>query len=313
MKNTLKDKLKEFIIYDVIKKGILRYLSDRQFIMIDYFAVYGKMPDLQHPKTFSEKLQWVKINGCLEKYTKYVDKYEVRDFISKTIGKEYLVPLIGAWDNFEDIPFNKLPRQFILKATHGSGYGFICKDKSSLNRNELEKIVAKWMRESFYKKTREVQYKDCKPRIICEKYLEDDSGGLIDYKILCFDGKPYMIEVLSDRFTGLKYDPMDLNWNELPISAKGFRKSDRKIKKPENLNKMLYVSEMLSQSMPFVRVDLYSVNNKIYFGELTFIPAGGFDIYEPPEVNYQLGELINLSRYTTNRLNLSSKKINSSH
>lgn len=297
MKDFLKHQLAAFLVDRVTKQGIFRWLTDKQAIIIDYFFTFGKLPNLRHPETISEKLQWVKLYGGLEKHSKYVDKYEVRNFINKTIGEKYAVPLLGVWDKFEDINFNKLPKQFVLKTTHGSSYVFVCKDKSSLDKKRLGKTVAKWMEENFYKKTREIQYKSCKPRIICEKYLEDESGGLTDYQFFCFNGKPYLIEVISDRFLEMKGDYFDLNWKILPIHYRGEPHSKKTLKKPKNFTEMLAVSEKLSKLFPFVRVDLYSIKNKIYFGELTFTPDNGLLVFYPSQVNYQLGKLINLSKY----------------
>lgn len=303
MKNSLKSKLNTFIIDEVIKKGILRFLTDRQFIALEYFVVGRKMLKLKNLKKFSDKMQWIKIYGGLERYTKYVDKLEVRNFISKTIGNKYLVPLLGVWDNFEDIPFDKLPDKFVLKLTHGSGYIYICKDKSKLEKNELKKTITNWMKESFYIKTREIQYKLCKPMIICEKYLENELGEFTDYKIFCSNGKPHIIEVVWDRFTDHKGDVYkDLNWRTLDISYIGFPYSKKRLKKPENLKEMLNVSKKLSKIFPFVRVDLYSINNQIYFGELTFTPASGLERFDPPEADYKLGELIDLSKYNNNQI-----------
>ena len=298
MKNSPKNKLITFIIDEVLKKGIFRFLPDKLFITFDYFITHRKIPNLQHPKTFSEKLQWIKLYGGLEKYSKYVDKYEVRNYISETIGEKHLVPLYGVWDKFEEIDFNKLPQQFVLKATHGSGYVFICKDKSSLDLKSLKKTTTKWLSENFYKSTREIQYNLCKPRIVCEKYLEDERGELIDYKIFCFDGKPYLVEVIWDRFTDHKGDVYkDLNWKTLDISYIGVPIPKRTLKRPENLEEMLEISKKLSKNLPFVRVDLYSLGNKIYFGELTFIPASGLERFNPPQIDFLFGKQIDLSKY----------------
>jgi hypothetical protein len=285
-----------FILDNITKRGVFRLLSDKQLIIIDYLLTFRKIPSLDQPKTFNEKLQWLKIYGGIEKYTKYVDKYKVRDFISKTVGKEFNIPLIGIWEKFEDIPFDRLPRQFVLKATHGSGYVFVCKDKSSLDLKSLKKIITKWLNENFYKKTLEIQYKSCKPQIICEIYLEDESHGLIDYKFFCFDEKPRVIELIWDRFTEHKNEVfLDFDWNILTYLEPAYLKNLPK--KPENFKDMLIIAKKLSKGFPFVRVDLYSVKNKIYFGELTFTPDNGLEKYDPPEIDDQLGELMDLSKY----------------
>lgn len=294
----LKYKLSDFIVYQSTERRIFSLLSDKHVGVIGYFFTFGKFPNLQNPKTFNEKIQWIKLYGGIEKYTKYVDKLKVRDFISKTIGREYLVPLIGAWNSFKEIDFEKLPHQFVLKATHGSGYVFICRDKTALNIKPLKKTLTKWLSESFYQKTREIQYRDCTPKIICEKYIKDESGELTEYKIFCYDGAPRMTKVTLYRFTEQKCDIFfDLNWKKLPISYPENPSSEKMIKKPENLEKMLEIAKKLSKKFPYVRVDLISLKNKIYFGELTFTPDNGLKRFEPPEVDDQIGELIDLSKY----------------
>ena len=289
-----------------IKKILSHFLSDKQFIVYDYLSVFKKFPNLKNPDTFSEKIQWIKLYGGIDKYSKYVDKYEAREFISKTMGNKHLIRLYGVWDNFNEIDFNKLPNQFVLKATHGSAYNFICKDKSLLDINNLRKTVTNWLREDFYSKTREIQYKNCRPRIICEKYMADKHGDLPEFKVFCFNGKPHMIEVISNMFSPQKGDDyMDLKWNKLKISSKESPNSNIVVPKPNNLESILDIASKLSKNFPFVRVDLYSVNNKIYFGELTFTPASGLTSFNPPEVDHQLGELIDLSKY---RASLSPNK-----
>jgi hypothetical protein len=298
MKIIRKNKFFIFIIDDLIKKGILGFLPDKYFIALEYFVMTKKIPNFEKPKTFTEKIQWIKLHGSLEKYTKYVDKFTVREFIKKTIGEQHLVPIYGVWDRFEDIPFENLPQQFVLKATHGSGYVFVCKDKSKLNLKSLKSTVNKWLSENFYHKTREKQYKGCHPKIICEKYLEDERGELVDYKIFCYNGQPQIVEVVWDRFTSHKGDVYkDLNWTTLNIGYVGFPYSKKQLNKPENLSAMLEVARKLAKDFPFVRVDLYSINNQIYFGELTFTPANGVERFDPPQADYFLGKLIDLSKY----------------
>ncbi len=299
MKTALKNSL-VFVIEEIIMRKFFSFLPDKQFTALDYFIAKRKLLNLKQPKTFNEKLQWIKLYGGLEKYTEYVDKYRVRGFIRKSIGKKYLTPLIGAWDKFDDIDFDQLPGQFVLKATHGSGYVFICKDKTSLNIPALKKTVSRWLSINFYNVNREIQYKDCQPKIICEKYLEDEYGGLVDYKIYCFSGKPRFIEIHAGRFIRHKAGFLDINFHKLPISCPGYPFPDN-VKKPDNLKEMIRVAYKLSRIFPFIRVDLYSVKNKIYFGELTFTPANGLLMYDPPEVDYQLGELIDLSKFKKNQ------------
>jgi hypothetical protein len=290
-------KILNYIINDVVKNRIYKFLSNRQQIIIDYFIATKKLLKLSDPKTFSEKIQWIKVYGRLERYTKYVDKYEVRDFITKTLGKEYLIPLLGVWNSFEEIDFDRLPNQFVLKATHGCAYVYICRNKETLDIHSLRNTVKKWLHENFYNKTRELQYRDCKPRIICEQYMEDESGELIDYKILCFNGLPQFIEVHTGRLLTHNADYKDLNWRKLPMSCVLGPNSNKELRKPKHLKTMINIARILSKPFPFVRVDLYYVKEKIYFGELTFTPANGLGRFEPPEVESKLGELFDLSKY----------------
>ncbi len=290
------NKIRTFIFESTIVRTFLRILSDKQFIVLNYFFIKNKIPNLAHPNTFSEKIQWIKIYGELKKYSRYVDKYEVRNYIKITIGEKYLIPLIGVWNRFEDIPFDKLPNKFVLKATHGSGYIFICKNKSLINKKALKKMINKWLNESFYLKTREIQYKDCKPRIICEEYLDEGQEGLTDYKFFCKNGTPLMVEIITNRFTQPTLDLTDLNFHKLPIFL-AYPNSKRDIKKPTTFSEMLSISRKLSKVFPFVRVDIYSVKNKVYFGELTFTPGNGLDIMKPHDADYQLRNLIDLSKF----------------
>jgi hypothetical protein len=271
------------------------FLSDKQLVYLSYFSIFYKFPDLANCKNINEKLQWFKLHGNLEKYSKYVDKFTVRDYIEQKIGNSHLVPLLGKWDKFENIPFETLPQKFVLKVTHGSGYVFICKDKSALNIPELRTMVNRWMSDNFYKKTRESQYKECTPKIICEKYLEDYSGGLIDYKFYCSNGEPKFLEVHSDRFIGHKIYYTDLNYKKLSISTSIAPVPDRIIK-PRNFDSMVDIARKLASDFPFVRVDLYSSRGNIYFGELTFTPAAGLMELSQNEAYYLLGDMINLPK-----------------
>jgi hypothetical protein len=294
MKIISKNIIASYLVNEILKKYVFKFLSDKHFIILDYLITRKEFPNIKNPKTFSEKLQWIKIYGDLEKYSKFVDKFEARDYISKTIGNEYLVPLIGVWDRFDEIQLNNIPNQFVIKASHGQNYIYICKNKNLEDLKILENDVNVWINENYYKKTREIQYKQCKPKIICEKYLENESGELIDYKIFCFNGKPRLIEVHTGRLAEHKADYMNLNWKKLPISNEWGPNSDLKIEKPKKLKTMLEIAEKLSKPFNFVRVDLYYVKDRIYFGELTFTPGNGLCKFYPPETDSKLGKLINL-------------------
>jgi hypothetical protein len=301
MKKTPYKKLFRFINVFFIKKVLFRYLPDRLFIMYDYFLTHKKFPNLKKPVSFSEKIQWIKLYGGLEKYTKYACKLEVRKFIKHTIGERYLIPIIGTWETVEDIPFDKLPDRFVLKASHGSHYLYMCPDKSKMDLKNIRKEVKNWISENFYNKTRERQYKYCQPKIICEKNIEIEGERLFDYKFLCTDGVPKVVNVAywddtSPSGWGDVYK--DLNWNTLNIGYLNVPRSTLVIQKPENFNSLVEVAKQLSKNFPFVRVDLYSVHNIIYFGELTFTPGNGLERFSPPEADLQLGELIDLSKYS---------------
>jgi hypothetical protein len=278
--------------------AIVRRLPDRAFARIMFFRKKKAMLRLGNPQTYSEKIQWLKIYGGLERYAKFVDKYEVRDYISRTIGSEYLIPLIGVWDKFDDIPFDTLPASFVLKATHGQGYNFICRDKAQVDLDQLRTKVNKWLGENFYTVDREPQYKNCTPRIIVEQYMQDESGELRDYKFACFSGAPHWIQVIGDRSTGTTEDMYDSQWTHLAVTEVGYPNSPRSIPKPAQLQDMWDLATKLSSKFAFVRVDLYLVDGKIYFGELTFTPANGIITYAPKETDLALGALIDLTAYS---------------
>jgi hypothetical protein len=238
------------------------------------------------------------MNPKLEKYSKYVDKYKVREIITKKIGNQYLVPLLGVWDDPNKIDFDKLPNKFVLKSTHGSQQVFICKDKSEINKNQTIHLLKGWLKDDFYKKTREIQYKKCDRNIIAEKYIENNDRGLIDYKFYCFNGEPYVILVVNDRFIkgSAKYYFVDLEWNMNEYFYKGYKGNLNTLpEKPKHLEKMIEIAKKLSKGFAFVRVDLYLVKDQIYFGELTFIPSGGLDPYHPKESEYELGALLDIN------------------
>ncbi len=271
-------------------------LPERLSLRLQYFINIRSFLSLRNPKRFTEKLQWIKVYGNLELYTQYADKYELRGYVKSVIGEHYLIPLLGVWEKFDEIPFKALPKKFVIKATHGSGYNFICLDKAALNRREIKAVVNKWTNENYYNHSRETQYKLCKPRIICEKYIEDPSGNLKDYKFFCFNGEPVIVQLDSDRFTGHRTNLMDLNWNKLPVNYTYPNLTDE-APKPMNFDKMLEISRKLSKPFPFVRVDLYSVKDRIYFGELTFTPGSGLYRFTPNSYDYWLGEYLDLTKY----------------
>ncbi|WP_454871115.1 ATP-grasp fold amidoligase family protein [Priestia megaterium] len=255
--------------------------------------VHGYELNIQNPKTFSEKIQWMKLFGKLEKYSKYVDKYEVRDFVKDRIGEQYLVPLIQVNNNVKEINFELLPNSFVMKATHGCGWNIIVNDKSNINEDIEKKKMEQWLKTDYSKKTGENNYKGIIPRIIIEELLQDPSGDLKDYKIFCFHGVPHHIQVSGNRFNGRARSLFDLNWNKLPVQS-GNLSFHEPLEKPAHLNKMIKLAEKLASDFPFVRVDFYYTNNQIFFGELTFTPSNGFRRYKPYSFDKMCGDLLDL-------------------
>ena len=270
-------------------------LPDKLFIQLKFFKNFHRLPNLKNPKTFNEKLQWLKLYDRNPYYTKLVDKYEVKKIVAKLIGEEYIIPTLGVWDNADDIDFESLPNQFVLKATHDSGRVIICKDKDKLNKEWAKKEMAKSLKRDFYALTREWPYKNVPRRIIAEAFIEDPSGDLKDYKFFCFNGKVEFFKIDFDRFTSHKANYYDLKWNIIDIEEVGFPKDINKIHDtPSNFGKMITLTERLVVSSPFVRIDFYNTNGKIYFGEITFFPNSGMRLFNPKEADIKLGEMIKL-------------------
>jgi len=275
---------------------MLTWLPDRTFIRIMYRACFGKRIDLVSPQTFNEKLQWLKLYNRKPIYTLMVDKYRVREYIANRIGSEYLIPLLGVWNNPEDIDFEKLPDQFVLKCNHDSGSLFICKDKSKIDVNAIKAKLKKALKRNYYSGSREWPYKNVKPCIIAEKLMIDESTSeLRDYKFFCFNGVCKCFKVDFDRFTEHHANYYDrygkwLDFGEAicpPVKTKN-------IVLPEELEKMIELAETLSKDEPFLRVDFYVVNGKIYFGELTLFPASGFGPFIPEDADLTLGSWIHI-------------------
>jgi hypothetical protein len=281
--------------------GVYKNMPDEEYLKRLYKIKLGKDPDFKNPKTFNEKLQWLKMHYRRPDYTMMADKYAVRPYIAEKIGEEYLVPLLGVWDDPDDIDFDKLPDQFVLKCNHNSGLGMcICKDKSKLDVEKARKNIKKGFNEDYFVATREWQYKDIPRKIIAEKYLKDsqqnEETGIINYKINCFNGEPKYIYV-SRNSDGKKNDCLSLltpDWKDAPFTHKRYKPFDVLPPKPVNYDKMLEFSKILSEGIPCVRVDFYEIDSKLYFSELTFTIAGGFTQYDPPESGELIGSWLTL-------------------
>ena len=275
----------------------MSFLPDKLYISLKYFYRFHKFPDLKDPKTYNEKLQWMKLNDHNELYHTLADKYEVKKYVEKLIGSEYIIKTLGVYDSFDEIDFDKLPDRFVLKCTHDSGGLVICKDKSSLDIENSRKIIESSLKTNYFYHSREWAYKDLKPRIIAEEYIETSKGDLPDYKFFCFDGKARALYVATGRHTkeGVCFDFFDENFNHLPF-YNSHPNTKHKIDKPAGFDKMKELAELLSAGMPHVRVDLYDIDGKIYFGEYTFYHMSGFQPFKPEEWDYTFGSWIDLDK-----------------
>ena len=253
---------------------------------------HGYSLNLEHPRTYNEKLQWLKIHDRHKEYTNMVDKIEAKKYVASIIGEEYIIPTLAVFNSIEEINFDILPNQFVMKCTHDSGGIVVCTDKYKLNRDEAIKKMRKGLRTKYSKYNMEYPYDDVVPRIIVEPFLVDESGyELKDYKFFCFNGIAKCLFVATDRPDDTKFDFFDMEWNHLPI-INGHPNNPTPIPRPQNFEKMVEISEKLSSGIPHVRVDLYNIGGKIYFGELTFFHWGGMTKIEPLEWDYKLGDML---------------------
>jgi len=275
-------------------------LKDESYLKIMFFKTMHTKLNLEEPKTFNEKLQWLKLYDRQERYAKLVDKYEVKQYVEEKIGKGYTIPTLGIYDEFKKIDFESLPHRFVMKCTHDSGGVIVCKNKDEFDKRKAQIFIEKSLSRNFYYYGREWPYKNVKPRIIIEEYMENGDSELIDYKFMCFNGEPKMVFTCTERFgEGLKVTFFDLNWNKLPFK-RHYPPSDKVIEKPKCFDKMLEISKILSKDIPFVRVDFYEIKGHPYIGELTFYPGCGLEEFTPKEWDNTLGSWITLPKKETN-------------
>lgn len=268
-------------------------ISDEEFIKQFYRNAFEKELNLENPVTFNEKLNWLKLNYKNKVATKCADKYEVRQYIKDKGYEDILNDLIDVYEDVNEIDINKLPDKCVLKGTHGSGWNLIIDDKNKVNWKPWKLIMKSWIKQNFYYYGREWVYKDIKPRIICEKYLQDSKGELLDYKFLCFNGEPKLIQVDIDRFQGHTRNIYDLDWNLTPIEIL-YKRSDKLIKQPDNLSRMIDISREISKDFPHVRVDFYEVDGRLYFGELTFYHESGTGKFNLEKYEQLLGNWLDI-------------------
>lgn len=302
--NIFTRKFKSLIVWSLMNiKPLNKMFSDETYLKILYRLYTGHKLDLKNPKGFSEKLQWLKLYGFRPIYTTLVDKYAVKDYISKLIGEQYVIPLVGkgVYDKFDDIDFDTLPDQFVMKCNHDSGSKIIVTDKSKLDIRMARKKLTKRMKLNYYSLGRDTQYRYIEPKIIIEKYMEDDSpenkGILCDYKFMCFNGEPKVMYIANDAGSIPTTDFFDMDFQHLPFYMHD-PNAEITPAKPELFNEMKMLAKKLCADFPFVRIDFYLINHRIYFGEFTIIHNGGLYRTKPEEWELRLGDWIKLPERT---------------
>ena len=290
-------------IQGLAARGFLNWMPDGVYLRILYKARTGKKLNLQNPQTFNEKLQWLKLYDRRPEYTTMVDKYEVKKYIAELIGQEHIIPTLGVWDRFEDINFQSLPQQFVLKCSHDSGGLVIVRDKSRLDYETARARINHSLKCDYFWTNREWPYKNVKPRIIAEKYMVDESGyerkeknGLTDYKVYCFDGEPkflYISQGLENHATA-SISFLTLDWQFAPYERNDYKPFSQIPSKPAGYEEMLELSRELSKGIPFLRVDLYQIGQMVYFSELTFTPCSGFIPFRNEMHDIEIGKMLQL-------------------
>lgn len=295
IKSYLKDPKQLYAFF--ASRRMLNWMSDEAYLKMAFRIQMGKKLDLENPRTYSEKLQWLKLYDRKPEYCQMVDKYEVKEYVAQQIGQEYIIPTLGVWDSFEEIDFDSLPSRFVLKCTHDSGGLVICKDKSQLDIKAACKKISKCLKANYYWQNREWPYKDLKPRIIAEQYMEDShTADLRDYKFFCFNGEMKALFIATERqsaATETRFDFFDADFNHLNF-RNGHPNADTLPEKPVCFEEMKVLAAKLSEGIPQLRVDFYEVNGKTYFGELTFFHWSGMMPFEPEEWDYTFGDWIKI-------------------
>lgn len=286
---------KTAILASILRRLSFLFKDDELYLKLIYLFELHRWLDLNNPKTFNEKLQWLKLHDRRLEYTTMVDKYAVKEYVAKIIGNEHIIPTLGVWNSFDEIDFNTLPKQFVLKTTHGGGgmAVVICKDKNNLNLKKAKQILDKSLKSDIYANYREWPYKNVPKRIIAEKYMPSDNG-LIDYKVHNFNGIPKFILVCRNRYgtTPMAETFFSDKWEKLDLKRPGHPNPN--MEKPESLQEVLDFSALLSKDLPFVRTDFYIIDGKVYFGEITFYPASGLSPFYPEIYDRIFGDLLKI-------------------
>ena len=278
-----------------IFKRIAYIIPDPLYLHIKYYMRTKKFLKLKKPTTYLEKLQWMKLYDRNPIYTMLVDKYEVKNYVAEKLGDQHIIPLLGVWDDVEDIDFSVLPNQFVMKCTHASGGLVICKDKTTFDKDAAKKKISRILKHNYYWTSREWPYKNVKPRVIIEKYMEDiATGETRDYKFFTFNGEPKVMYIATGRGTGETYgDFFDMEFNHLDMEI-DHRCAPIQPQKPHNFEAMKEAARKLAEGIPQVRVDFYEINGEYYFGEMTFFHCGGFELFKPEELDLLWGEWVEL-------------------
>ncbi len=282
-----------------IEKGLAENFSDEAYLKLRFYAEMGKPLNLRDPKTYNEKLNWLKLHDRQPLYPILADKVRVRDYVAQKLGKDCLIPLAGIWDSPEDIDFDALPDRFVLKCNHNSGRGmYICQDKARMDVEKVKKGLHRGLQQDYYKPGREWPYRDIPRKIIGECFLEGPDGNSPDdYKVMCFGGEPRLVVLHRGRFTNYTMDFYDPQWNHLDIKRQGKPWADAPAPRPELLEELLRCSRILTEGIPHVRADWYICGGRLYFGELTFFNNSGFGPFEKEADDLLLGSWIRLPEF----------------
>ena len=297
IKNFIKKNDSFYTLFLIFKLNFFRLMhaliTDEFFCKCRYYLKFKKPLNLQNPISFNEKLQWLKLRWNNDICTICVDKYEVRALVKERIGEKYLTKLYQLYNKTEEIDIQKLPNSFVIKTTHGSGQNILCKDKADIIWTKAIKHLPLYLKFNYYYYCREWAYKNVPPRLICEEYLEENGAPPRDYKFFCFNGTPKFVQVDLDRFTHHTRNMYDMNWNLLNFTFE-YAAFIGVLHKPETFELMTELAAKLSQGLPFVRVDLYSIGQRVVFGELTFYPEGGFGRFNPDLTDQEIGSYFQL-------------------
>ena len=294
--NLHENKFKRFLAVSI--RGIIKLISKKKYVELQYRYITHHKLNIDNPKRYTEKLQYLRLYVYPKNplVSKCAGRVGVRDYLKEKGLEEYLIPVYGIYDKFEDIDFDKLPNCFVMKCSHGCAMNYICYDKSKIDYTALKKKFNKWLKTNYGKKTVELHYSPIKPQIIIEKLMLDNGELPTEYKIHVFNGEAKSLYVVTGRGKDIRYNNYYIDWTPFDGSQfNGWKKTDYPLKKPANFENMALLSEKIAKDFPFVRVDLYNINGKIYFGEMTFTPAKGTLILDDDNADFEMGEWLNIS------------------